>query len=94
MAGILASGCQRNSGQVAERQADALEDQAERVRAEGKQAADQMKVQAGKLDAQHTGAASPAGKRVDHAADNVREQAEKEAARLDDQADAVRDGAK
>jgi hypothetical protein len=91
---LFVGGCQNKAEQAAERQADALEDQADSVRAAAEREADRMEEQADRLDPALDGIDSPAEQRIEKSAAATREQAEREADRLEDQADAVRDGAR
>lgn len=88
---LAASGCDSTARQTAERQADALEERADAVRAEGEFRADALEDQADALDQRLDGVDPPAEQRLENQADAVRDAAEARADALENQADAVRD---
>lgn len=94
IAGVMVTGCQNRTEQAAEQKADALENQADAVRAEGEKTADALENQGDRLDTRTDGVDPPAEKSLDNTADAVRDSSEKKADALENQADAVRDAAK
>ena len=94
VAGLMVTGCQNRTEQAAETKADALEDQADAVRANGEQKADAIEDHADKLDPKVDGKDSPAEQAEENRAEAVRKDSERKADNLENQADATRDAAK
>lgn len=91
---LLASGCSNAAQKEAEREAKALENQADAVRADTDLQAEALEDRADSLDTHIDGTDAAGERALEEKADRVRDSGERKADSLENQADAVRDRAK